>query len=59
MKQFFRYVVMKECEGKIRLKCRFIHLIGVNDDDIKDLNEMTKQFLDLMEIWAVISHDED
>lgn len=58
-KEFFRCVVMKECSDQIRLKCRFIYLLGVDDDSISDLNELIKQFLALREIWGAMLHDKD
>ena len=58
-KEFFRCVVLKECSDKIRLKCRDTHLIGVDDNRIRDLNELIKQFLALRKIWDAMPYDKD
>lgn len=56
--QILRWV-MKEHSDKIRLKCRFIYLLGVDDDSIRDLNELIKQFFALRKIWNAIPRDKD
>ncbi|MDE5556861.1 MAG: hypothetical protein K2J32_04090 [Ruminococcus sp.] len=57
-KQILRYLT-KECSDKIRLKCRFIYLHGVDVNSIRDLIELIKQFLALRKIWDAIPYDED
>ena len=58
MEQFFRYVVMKECSANIRLKCNFISRHGVDDNSIRDLNELINQFLALRKIQDAFPLDE-
>ena len=59
MQSLLDYLVIRECEDKIRTKCYKICLSGMRDSDIMELHKLINQYLDLIELSGIISRMEN